>query len=60
MKDLILYIRADEATHRGVNHTLSNLNQNEDPNPFASEYKDGKAPPNAALTPTGFEREEVM
>ncbi|CRK26997.1 hypothetical protein BN1708_000782 [Verticillium longisporum] len=59
MRDLILYIRADEAVHRGVNHTLSNLNQNEDPNPFTSEYKDGHKPA-AALKPTGYERAEVI
>ncbi|KAH0436837.1 alternative oxidase [Colletotrichum camelliae] len=59
MKDLIMYIRADEAVHRGVNHTLSNLNQKEDPNPFVSEYKDGEKP-NAALKAQGFEREEVI
>ncbi|KAK0621726.1 alternative oxidase-domain-containing protein [Bombardia bombarda] len=62
MRDLILYIRADEAVHRGVNHTLSNLNQMEDPNPFVSDYKataDGRRP-NPALKPTGFEREEVI
>ncbi|KAK3943264.1 AOX1 alternative oxidase mitochondrial precursor encoded by the AOX protein [Diplogelasinospora grovesii] len=62
MRDLILYIRADEAVHRGVNHTLSNLNQKEDPNPFVSDYKssaDGHKP-NPALKPTGYEREEVI
>lgn len=59
MKDLILYIRADEATHRGVNHTLGNLNQTEDPNPFVSEYKD-RAPPKPALKPTGYDRVEVI
>ncbi|KAK2023381.1 alternative oxidase [Colletotrichum zoysiae] len=59
MKDLILYIRADEAVHRGVNHTLGNLNQKEDPNPFVSEYKDGHKP-NAALRAQGFEREDVI
>ncbi|KAI3548614.1 alternative oxidase [Colletotrichum filicis] len=59
MKDLILYIRADEAVHRGVNHTLGNLNQKEDPNPFVSEYKDGEKP-NAALRAQGFERNEVI
>jgi len=59
MRDLILYIRADEAVHRGVNHTLSNLNQNEDPNPFVSEYKDGHHP-KAALKPAGFERADVI
>lgn len=59
MRDLILYIRADEAVHRGVNHTFGNLSQREDPNPFVSVYKDGNAP-SAALKPAGFEREEVI
>lgn len=59
MKDLILYIRADEAVHRGVNHTLGNLNQNEDPNPFVSEFKDREAP-KPALQPAGFERADVI
>lgn len=27
MRDLMLYVRADEAKHREVNHTLGNLNQ---------------------------------
>jgi len=39
MRDLLLYIRADEAVHRGVNHTFGNLVQEEDPNPFVSDYK---------------------
>ncbi|KAI4168488.1 MAG: hypothetical protein LQ343_006375 [Gyalolechia ehrenbergii] len=39
MRDLLLYIRADEAKHREVNHTLSNLEQKSDPNPFVSECK---------------------
>lgn len=60
MKDLILYIRADEASHRGVNHTLSNLNQKEDPNPFVSAYKGGMHPPNAMTKPAGYERDEVL
>ncbi|KAI0136741.1 alternative oxidase [Xylariales sp. AK1849] len=60
MKDLILYIRADEACHRGVNHTLSNLDQKEDPNPFVSEYKSERAPPRPAARPQGYERAEVM
>ncbi|KAK4235127.1 alternative oxidase-domain-containing protein [Achaetomium macrosporum] len=62
MKDLILYVRADEAVHRGVNHTLSNLNQVEDPNPFVSEYKTGseQQKPHAVLKGTGYEREEVI
>jgi hypothetical protein len=49
-----------EAVHRGVNHTLSNLNQNEDPNPFVSEYKEGHNAPRAALKPAGFERADVI
>ncbi|KAK4146552.1 alternative oxidase-domain-containing protein [Dichotomopilus funicola] len=62
MKDLILYIRADEAVHRGVNHTLSNLKQKEDPNPFVSEYRVGeeKRKPQAGLKPTGYERNDVI
>jgi hypothetical protein len=62
MRDLVLYIRADEAVHRGVNHTLGNLNQKEDPNPFVSDYKTGheSQKPSAALKPAGYEREEVI
>lgn len=60
MRDLLLYIRADEAVHRGVNHTLSNLNQTEDPNPFVSEYKTGRVPPSAAQRPEGYERAEII
>ncbi|KAJ5217091.1 hypothetical protein N7468_010099 [Penicillium chermesinum] len=39
MRSLLLYIRADEANHADVNHTLGNLNQNTDPNPFAARFK---------------------
>lgn len=60
MRDLLLYIRADEANHRGVNHTLGNLNQSEDPNPFVSDYKNGQERPVAATRPAGFERSEVI
>ncbi|KAI1504288.1 alternative oxidase [Biscogniauxia marginata] len=60
MRDLILYIRADEACHRGVNHTLGNLDQKEDPNPFVSEYKGTRNPPRPALKGQGFERAEVI
>jgi len=61
MKDLVLYIRADEAVHRGVNHTLGNLNE-DDPNPFVSDYKSDKGhkKPNAVVTASGYEREEVI
>lgn len=64
MKDLLLYIRADEAKHREVNHTLGNLKQDVDPNPFVSTYKDTNAPhPSKGiehLKPTGWERNEVV
>ncbi|KAK4152047.1 alternative oxidase-domain-containing protein [Chaetomidium leptoderma] len=62
MRHLMLYIRADEAGHRGVNHTLANLDQKEDPNPFVSEYRANaeQQKPNAALKPAGYEREDVI
>ncbi|KAL8920238.1 MAG: hypothetical protein Q9172_004591 [Xanthocarpia lactea] len=64
MKDLLLYIRADEAKHREVNHTLGNLEQEKDPNPFVSEYEDPNKPhPSKSIDnikPTGWERQEVM
>lgn len=60
MRDLILYIRADEANHRGVHHTLGNLNQKEDPNPFVSDYKEPCHVPRPMERPAGYEREEVI
>ncbi|KAI4206536.1 MAG: hypothetical protein LQ346_001026 [Caloplaca aetnensis] len=64
MRDLLLYIRADEAKHREVNHTLGNLDQNTDPNPFVSEYEDPSKPhPTKSIDnikATGWERKEVM
>ena len=33
--DVIRAVRADEATHRFVNHSLANLDQKRDFNPFA-------------------------
>ncbi|KAJ6122660.1 hypothetical protein N7512_005125 [Penicillium capsulatum] len=39
MHSLLLYVRADEAKHRDVNHTLGNLDQNMDPNPFSAKFK---------------------
>lgn len=36
MQDVIYAIRADEATHRFVNHTLGSLNPEKDFNPFAN------------------------
>ncbi|KAF2742672.1 alternative oxidase [Sporormia fimetaria CBS 119925] len=63
MRDLLLYIRADESKHRETNHTLGNLDQKEDPNPYVSEYKDDKPHPSKDLAfqkPTGWERSEVI
>jgi hypothetical protein len=64
MRDLLLYIRADEAKHREVNHTLGNLKQKEDPNPFVSSYKeDGKPHPGKGIEnikPLGWERKDVI
>ncbi|PIA96011.1 Alternative oxidase, mitochondrial [Cercospora beticola] len=64
MRDLLLYIRADESKHREVNHTLGNLDQKEDPNPYVSEFHDEETPhPVKDLRhqkPTGWEREEVI
>lgn len=64
MKDLLLYVRADEAKHREVNHTLGNLKQAADPNPYSASYKDmTKAHPGKGienLKPTGWEREDII
>lgn len=64
MRDLLMYIRADEAKHREVNHTLGNLEQKVDPNPFVSEYKDDTKPhPSKGienLKPLGWDRKEVI
>ena len=64
MRDLLMYIRADEAKHREVNHTLGNLDQKQDPNPFVSEYEDPSKPhPSKGIEhikPTGWDRQEVI
>jgi ubiquinol oxidase len=64
MRDLLLYIRADESKHREVNHTLGNLDQIEDPNPYVSEYKDDAKPhPCKDLKfprPIGWERSDII
>lgn len=58
---LTRYIRADEAGHRGVNHTLANLDQQTDPNPFEPSARDENPKiPNAVLRPQGYERSEVI
>lgn len=64
MRDLLYYVRADEAKHREVNHTLANLDQVNDPNPYVSKYKDTSKPhPSKSievLKPNGWERHEVL
>ncbi|POS84268.1 aox [Erysiphe pulchra] len=64
MRNLLLYVRADEAKHREVNHTLGNLNQSEDPNPFVNTPKDPVLPSPSKnienIRPTGWERHEVI
>ena len=64
MRDLLLYIRADEAKHREVNHTLGNLDQKNDPNPFVSQYKVANQPhPSKDISnikETGWERKEII
>ncbi|KAK0299879.1 inducible alternative oxidase 2 [Friedmanniomyces endolithicus] len=64
MRDAILYIRADEAKHREVNHTLGNLDQKNDPNPFAAKFEDDSRPhPVKDIKyhkATGWEREEAL
>jgi hypothetical protein len=64
MRDLLMYIRADESKHREVNHTLGNLDQKNDVNPYNSVYEEGMLPhPVKDLRyqkPTGWEREEVF
>jgi hypothetical protein len=63
MKDLLLYVRADEAKHREINHTLGNLDAN-DPNPFAIKFKNpskehrSKGLPGSRVV--GWTREEAL
>lgn len=52
--DVIRAVRADEATHRFVNHSLANLDQKHDFNPFAL----AEASPELRGTKAGFTREE--
>lgn len=64
VRDLIMHIRADEAKHSEVNHTLGNLDQRNDPNPYVSEYKDKTKPhPTKDIRywkAGGWERSDVM
>lgn len=62
MKDLLLYVRADEAKHREVNHTFGNLNHVMDLNPYQVKHEDPKRvyPTKGIDTkhPTGWERKQ--
>lgn len=64
MRDLLMYVRADEAKHGEVNHTLSNLNFKLDPNPYTAKYRDPtKSHPDKTLEnlrSTGWERNEIF
>lgn len=64
MKDLLLRVRADEAKHREVNHTLGNLDQEVDHNPFNAAFAlDRKPYPSKGIEnikATGWERKEVI
>ncbi|EAS35697.3 alternative oxidase, mitochondrial [Coccidioides immitis RS] len=62
--DLLYYVRADEAKHREVNHTLANLDQKYDPNPYAAKYNNPQDPhptkSASIMKPTGWERKDVL
>lgn len=65
MYDLIQYIRADEAKHREVNHTLANLEQDgTERNPFGLEIKEDPRPqPSHTLKnhhAKGWEKDELI
>lgn len=60
-RDLILRVRADEAKHREVNHTLANLDK-EDRNPFALLVEGDKPQPGHGLKVhrgKGWEKEDL-
>jgi len=64
VKDLLYYVRADECKHREVNHTLGNLKQNIDRNPYALTIDCGRPQPTKDLKyhnmrPVGWERDEI-
>ncbi|CCE83975.1 Piso0_004572 [Millerozyma farinosa CBS 7064] len=62
--DLVSLIRADEAKHREVNHTLANLDQKDDRNPFALQIPNASQPqPNNNLSthrPKGWNRDDLI
>ena len=63
--DMILYIRADEAKHREVNHTFANLKLKQDRNPFAKNVPSDPRPQplgNSLKTHkgTGWDRKDLI
>ncbi|KAL3447851.1 alternative oxidase-domain-containing protein [Aspergillus insuetus] len=62
--DLLMYIHADEAKHRGVDHILANINQVADPKPYQAKYSDASKPhPSEGLRKlreTGWEKREFF
>lgn len=63
-RDLILRIRADESKHREVNHTLANLVQKDDRNPYAKQIGgvDKPQPTNGLKTQkgAGWDRKDLI
>ncbi|GAB1210621.1 Alternative oxidase, mitochondrial precursor, partial [Aspergillus pseudonomiae] len=51
IRSLLMYVRADEANHRDVNHTLGSLNQDSDPNPFSAKFKNAIKEASQPLSP---------
>lgn len=62
--DLIQRVRADESKHREVNHTLANLNQKSDRNPYAMKIEgvNQPQPENGLLSAkkVGWERDDLI
>lgn len=63
-RELIARIRADESKHREVNHTLANLDQKTNRNPFVLQLPNVKGPqPNGGLKevkPTGWDKKDLI
>lgn len=62
--DLVLRVRADESKHREVNHTLANLDQKDDRNPYAMKIEGVEKPqPDNGLkgiNKVGWEKEDLI
>ena len=52
--------QADEASHRGVNHTLGNLDQTGDPNPFIDGRLDTSHMKAQLRSPVAWKGGEVL